>query len=219
METIIYAVIGTVVGGLILTFILKVIVPRLKDLLYRNKLARCIIQSVRDAFQGLNNWPDEQRNSSAYWTTRLFSELDRLAEKLNVEVRHDPRGGNPDWGEFLYDVCFLVTDGISQDSYFAPETPLKKVLLVLECEWGTGTKNILFDFTKLLIVRAELRVFVFSVDNERFEPILDDIKAAINAFTQVAKSDRYLICNVSQPLSQPLQFVLLDGRGKERYRT
>ena len=215
METIIYAVIGTVVGALILTFILKVIVPRLKDLLYRNKLARCLIQSVRNAFQGLNNWPDEEINSSTYWTTQLFSELDRLAEELDVDVRHNPKG-NPDWGEFLWDVCFLVTAGRHPQGNFAPKHPLKKVLLVLECEWERNTEKILFDFTKLLTARAELRVFVFCVDNERFEPILDAIKAAINAFTRVAKSDRYLICNVSHPLQ--FQFVLLDGRGKERYR-
>ena len=180
----------------------------------RNELARCVIQSVRDAFQGLNNWPDEQINSGLYWTIQLFSELDRLAEELDVDVRHDTAKGNPDWGEFLYDVCFLVTAGRHPQGNFAPQHPLKKVLLVLECEWQRDTENILFDFTKLLTARAELRVFVFSVDNEKFEPILDAIKAAINAFTQVAKSDRYLICSVSQPL----QFVLLDGRGKERYR-
>ena len=185
METIIYAVIGTVVGGLILTFILKVIVPRLKDLLYRNKLARCIIQSVRDAFENgnLNNM------NRGDMTGILFDELDRLAEDLCVDVRHRLQN-NPHLSEFLYDVCFLVTDGMSQYGYFAPETPLKKVLLVLECEWNQDNEDMLYDFTKLLTARAELRVFVFSVDSERFEPILDDIKAAINAFTQVAKSDR-----------------------------
>ena len=196
-----------------MTFILKVIVPRLKDLLCgtidRNELARRLIQSVRNAFENrdLNNMGRRDRTRS------LFSELDCLADCLGVDVRY--KGA---W-EFLYDVCFLVTAGRHPQGYFAPQNPLKKVLLVLECEWETDTEDILFDFTKLLTARAELRVFVFSVDSERFEPILDDIKAAINAFTQVAKSDRYLICNVSPPLSQPLQFVLLDGRGKERYRT
>ena len=142
--------------------------------------------------------------------------MDRLAEELDVDVRHDTAKGNPDWGEFLYDVCFLVTAGRHPQGNFAPQHPLKKVLLVLECEWERKTEDILFDFTKLLIARAELRVFVFSVNIERFEPILEDIKAAINAFTRVIKSDRYLICNVSHPLQ--FQFVLLDGRGKERYR-
>ena len=184
----------------------------------RNELACRIIQSVRDAFEGFNDWADEEINSSTYWTTQLFSELDRLAkelaEELVVDVRHDPRKGNPDWGEFLCDVCFLVTAGRHQQGYFAPQNPLKKVLLVLESEWEKDAENILFDFTKLLIARAELRVFVCAVDSKSFEPILEDIKAAINAFTQVAKSDRYLICNVSDPL----QFVLLDGEGNELCR-
>ena len=219
METIIYAVIGTVVGGLILTFTLKVIVPRLKDLLcgtrYRNELATLLIQSVRDAFQGLNTWTDKEKESSEHWTTRLFSALDRLAADLGVDIRHKPKG-NPNY-EFLYDVCFLVTGSRAPDG-FTPKTPLKQALIVLESEWDRGDKKqkILYDFSKLLIARVELRSLVFyTISSKDFDSIMRDVKALIAACEQGAQSDRYLICGIAL---QCLRFVLVDGRGKELYR-
>ena len=179
----------------------------------RNELARRLIQSVRDAFQGLNAWPDEERDSSAYWTTRLCTALDDLGNDLGVEVRHRPQG-NPNW-EFLYDVCFLVTGDRNTDGWFTPETPLKQALLVLESEWKRNRQEILYDFSKLLIARAELRSLVFwPICSEEFDAVMEDVKVLIVAF-EGAKSDRYLICGIEL---QCLRFALVNGRGKELYR-
>ncbi len=53
--------------------------------------------------------------------------------------------------EFLYDVTGLRYD----DERF-----LTRVALAAECEWGTQN-DIFYDFEKLLLVRADLRVMVF----------------------------------------------------------
>ena len=176
----------------------------------RNVLARRLIQSVRDAFQDLNTWADEEMESGTYWTTSLFTALDDLGNDLGVEVRHRPQG-NPN-REFLYDVCFLVTGDRNIDT---PETPLKQALLVLECEWKRTRQEILYDFSKLLIARAELRSLVFwTISSEDFDAVMEDVKVLIVAF-EGAKSDRYLICGIEL---QCLRFALVNGRGKELYR-
>ena len=188
----------------------------------RNELARRLIQSVRDVFQGLNTWPNEEKNSSKCWTTRLFAALDRLAEDLDVDIRHGPKRkeeNNRNW-EFLYDVCFFVPRrDEDSDGYFIPETPLKQALIVLECEWSRREKkkDILYDFSKLLIARAELRVLVFWTISrkEDFDSTMQDVKALIDAFEQGDEKDRYLICGIG---TRCLRFALVDGKGKELYR-
>ncbi len=174
----------------------------------RNELASRLIQSVRDAF--------ENRNLSTMtygeMSCSLFSELDRLAEDLGVDIRRSRTEEN--W-EFLYDVCLLVTGGRDPEGYFTPETPLRQTLLVLECEWNSKDKDKLYDFSKLLIARSELRSFVFYTNSsKKFDAIMQDVKTLIAAFKQGAQSDRYLICGLA---SDQLRFVLLDGRGNELY--
>lgn len=187
----------------------------------RNELACRLIQSVREAFQGLNTWTDKEKRSNKHWTNRLFSELDRLAVDLDVDIRHGPkRKGeeNLNW-EFLYDVCFFKPRDRNRDGYFIPETPLKQALIVLECEWNRSNKkqDILYDFAKLLLARAELRVLVFytTISSKDFDCTMQNVKALIAAFEQGDKEDRYLICGIG---SQCLRFALVDGEGKEVYR-
>ena len=179
----------------------------------RNELARRLIQSVRNAFENRNistmKWGDMTRS--------LFSELDCLGKDLCADVRHQPKG-KLNW-EFLYDVCFLEPGDRNPDGYFIPKTPLKQALIVLECEWNRGDnkQDILYDFSKLLMARAELRSLVFytTISSKDFDFTMQDVKALIAAFEQGAKSDRYLICGIG---SQCLRFALVDGRGKELYR-
>lgn len=178
-----------------------------------NGLIKSVIKSVQRAFKDLDTWTTEEKNRSEPFTNRLFFELHRLAEKLGVDIRmtyEQPRN----W-EFLYDVCFLVTTGTFRDrnGYFTSDAPLKRVVLVLECEWNTNSKEILYDFSKLLMARAELRSLVFYQSSlNGFESIIQNVKAAISAFEHGTQSDRYLICGL---VSQDLHFVLIDGKGKE----
>ncbi|MXZ00003.1 hypothetical protein F4Y93_04905 [Candidatus Poribacteria bacterium] len=178
----------------------------------RNELACRLIQSVRGAFENrdLNNmkWSDMTRS--------LFSELDCLAECLGADVRHKQIEEEKQNWEFLYDVCFFVTGGRDPQGYFTRQTPLKQALLVLECEWNQDNKEMLYDFSKLLLARSKLRAFVFYTDSsEKFDSTLEAVKALIDAFEQGAKSDRYLICGIG---CRSLRFALVDGRGEELCR-
>lgn len=176
-----------------------------------SNLVRSVQAAMQAAFKNFYTWEGE-KNSSRHYTKRLFCELRCLAEKRGVDIRLTWK--EPQNWEFLYDVCFLVTDNIKdQSGYFTSEAPLKRVLFVLECEWNSNNKEILYDFSKLLMARSKLRSLVFYKSSEEgFKSIIQDIKSAINAFEQGEQSDRYLICGL---VPQCLRFVLLDGEGNE----
>ena len=61
------------------------------------------------------------------------------------------KGGLADGGEFLFDVTCLQYDCNGYQ---------RGVPLVAECEWG-GKARIYYDFEKLLLARADVRVLVF----------------------------------------------------------
>ncbi len=178
-----------------------------------NRLINQAIGSVSAAFRDLDTWSIEEKNHSTPYTARLYSELHQLSEKLGFDVRLTYE--QPQNCEFLYDVCFLETTGAFRDSngYFSSDVPLKRAVLVLECEWNTDIKVILYDFSKLLMARSELRSLVFyKSTREGFDSVIQALKAAITAYEHGTQSDRYLICGL---VSQDLHFVLIDGKGNE----
>ena len=72
-------------------------------------------------------------------------------------------------GEWLYDVtCFR---------YEQPWPNQQKVLLVAEVEWGHNNPraDVLEDFAKLLVARAEVRVMVYNLDHMPFDELADYI--------------------------------------------
>lgn len=88
-----------------------------------------------------------------------------------------------DNGEWLFDMTWLSDrDGYMVDSF-----------LILESEW-LGGNELSNDFQKLLIGRADLRVFICSARNlEAARSIVDDRLREIRTFAKSAPQDRYLI--------------------------
>jgi hypothetical protein len=110
--------------------------------------------------------------------------MDALASTLNLVVRisrKEPRN----W-QFLYDVVFLETADpllLDDSGYFRPEASLKRLVIALESEWLRDPEEIIYDFTKLLVARATLRVFVFCPTiAEAAAAILERVAAAIRDF-------------------------------------
>ncbi|MXX12927.1 MAG: hypothetical protein F4Z86_05670 [Gemmatimonadetes bacterium] len=96
----------------------------------RNELACHLIQSVREAFQGLNTWTDKYKRSNKHWTKRLFSKLDCLAVDLGVDIRRGPKRKeekNLNW-EFLYD--FYTT--IKCEDFVSILERVKKLIAAFE---------------------------------------------------------------------------------------
>lgn len=85
--------------------------------------------------------------------------------------------------EWLYDVTWLAW---STDGSVALDVPL-----VLESEWKRS--GIGYDFDKLLLARAQLRVMVFeTVNRGQSETITSGLLRRIAAFAPSRPGDRYL---------------------------
>lgn len=106
-------------------------------------------------------------------------------------------------GEWLYDgICVQRDTDAAKDAWH-----LQRVHLIAEVEWGIKTLgHLLFDFQKLLVGRAEHRVFIW--DRQRKFNKTDDpaaaeraaeaselqvLKDAVATFTGSTDGDRYLL--------------------------
>jgi hypothetical protein len=120
-----------------------------------------VIRAVQSAFFDLNSWTDDEMYSSSRFTARTFPEFRKLAESLRYDVRFS--ASEPHNFEFLYDICFLKTSGEfnERNGYFYAKTPLRRSGLVRECEWSPREEEIVYDFSKLLLARADLRCLIF----------------------------------------------------------
>lgn len=163
------------------------------------------------AFGDVQSWAREELKSNAFFTNRLFPHLRDLARTLGLDVRCK---GSPN-SQFVYDVSFLITTGAFNDADgdFLPHATLKRLVLALESEWESKVESIVYDFSKLLVLREGLRVLVFYQSSEdRFRQVLQRVIAALEAYAAGSSDDRYLICAL---VSGSHRFVLLDGRGTQ----
>lgn len=172
-----------------------------------------VMDSVRAAFFDLDRWTDDEMCSSTRFSSRIFPEFRKLAENMHYDARFT--ASEPRNYEFLYDVSFLVTSGSfnERNGYFYSQTPLKRTVLVLECEWSPREEEIIYDFSKLLLARADLRCLIFYRNSQDLlDSCIYRAKAAIAAFEQSDSSDRYLLCGL---YARRPTFTLLDGNGQD----
>lgn len=177
---------------------------------------QALIEGVKDAVQraffDIKDWTDAQMNSSAYFSGCLFPELLVLGRKLECDVRTTAAKGQN--FEFLYDLVYLATSGFNENNgYFSAEKPLRRAVMVLECEWKPSENEIIYDFSKLLLARADLRCLIFFRNARRqVESVISKASAAIAAFEQGQDSDLYLLVGLH---GVERCYALLDGKGQD----
>lgn len=143
---------------------------------------------------------EQKLESTKWWTNQVMTALcDWSLEKgfwvdvsgMNEFAEAYPgRVGN----EFLYDLTCLKRDG----------EWLEEIPLVAECEWGKP-QGIEYDFQKLLLARADVRLMVFNGNHYRTDdPRSSDAKTSIESgglekfvdyikkYKQTKKGDAYL---------------------------
>jgi hypothetical protein len=176
-------------------------------------LVNGVKNAVQTAFYDLDRWTDEEMYSSRRFTARLFPEFRTLAEELLYDVRFscsEPRNY-----EFLYDICFLDTSkGFNErNGYFTVTSPLRRSVLVLECEWNPREEEIIYDFSKLLLARADLRCLVFYRNSQSLlNSCIARAERAIAQYEQGDIKDRYLLVGL---YGRQATFTMLDGNGRE----
>lgn len=127
-----------------------------------------------------SNALEEDWKSDADWTRAIKNRIGALGKDKRYWV-YASSADNVDGGEWLYDLTWL---NYSDDDLLCVE-------LALESEWLFN--EIDHDFQKLLVGRAELRVFIFQAKTE--EVALEQIKylkRQIVRFTKSEEGDSYL---------------------------
>jgi hypothetical protein len=120
-----------------------------------DKLEVKIMAELRRLERKGNRIPD----TYTAWTEAILTGLARLGKSLGYRVytsKGNPKG-DIDAGEWIYDLVWL---SYNRDGY------IQKMPLALESELSPNKKDLLDDFCKLLVARADHRVMIFSANNK-----------------------------------------------------
>ena len=180
-----------------------------KESLLQNELSRHILEMFSQIFQ---DYIFQRRNARKPNSNLIKYNLVNLGHKLGYRVYANGLNENQkkeQWDkykfvcrEFLYDVhWYLDIEG----KFYTPET----VRLVAESELGDTRKGdisglpnpaIKFDFQKLLVANAELRLMIFKVYKFKFLSELNDyFNYAIREYGRLQTGDCFLfICLVHE---------------------
>jgi len=138
------------------------------------------IRSVGECYRG-------RGSGNTAWTQLLKEKLGSAARELG----YTSCASGCERPEWLFDVTWLSKPG----------KHVVDVPLVLESEWYRG--GIEFDFDKLMLARAHLRVIVFeSRHRDQSVEIIAKLQQRISQFGQSRAGDRYLFAtweNVPEP--------------------
>ena len=122
----------------------------------------CLVNKIVAKFKRLEEEilqrdPSDRPQSDAVWTKKILTTLCNLGKCLKYEAWAAGTSRNPvpneyrERGEFLYDVSWRELDSSCRIISFP---------MVAECEWGP-LREIKYDFQKLLLARAKVRVMVY----------------------------------------------------------
>ncbi|MGO9606870.1 MAG: hypothetical protein ACLQAT_26350 [Candidatus Binataceae bacterium] len=151
-------------------------------------IALQVRQSIESTFAQAQaaGLPDRQ------WTFNILSELTRLGRGYGFKVR----GAKPPKDDFetgwLWDLTWVdIRNWHRPDS---ADGKLVELPLVLESEWNVRfVDEILWDFQKLLVARAHLRVMIFQqATKQKADQCLESMRDAIKTFSATHTGDRYL---------------------------
>lgn len=142
-----------------------------------------IADQVKEALTSLCEEHGEADWGAKGWTRRIKSAVAQLAKE--GQKAYASNADNVSGGEWLYDLTLLD---------YSPETRiLKRTILVLESEWSWDQREIEYDFHKLLLAKADLRVMVFQIKDEpACGKMFERLKILVAACEQAETEDRYL---------------------------
>lgn len=124
--------------------------------------------------------------SRGEWTRQVLTQLCRVGQNLGFSVCAS-RVDGADWGEWVWDVCWL-----------AGKKNLRSVAMAGECEWD-DVEHIKEDFQKLLVARASLRVMVCDgwwqpgCDDTEGRATAERLQRWVGEFEGGSEGDKYLL--------------------------
>ena len=139
-----------------------------------------------DSWQALENVSADlagQGVGTRVWTDTIMSALCAAGQTLGYYVCTS-RVANADQGEWLFDQVWMTrTQG-----------PLERIGLAVECEWSRDQREIFYDFRKLLVARADVRLMIFqALTAQAVQDRFDQLRAETQGFTQHQSGDYYML--------------------------
>jgi hypothetical protein len=138
-------------------------------------------EAVRQVLLRLQKGTNSIDDTSTEWTRAIKNEIGRLGSSLGYEVYASSCDFAED-GEWLFDLTWADID---KDEYF------RSIPLALESEWMPS--QVIDDFCKLLVSRAEHRVMVLWASNKasadnKVKELIDEVDNS----KMTRPGDRYL---------------------------
>lgn len=141
-----------------------------------------------------------ESNLNSEWTRAVKGTLERIAKRHGLDCRFSDRStGQPKNWEFLCDVLWLETESGSnrhKDGYFQKGYRIRRCILACEIEWS-GSEDMndrIYDFSKLLLMKAEHLLFVAEADNQATKTrLLDEMKAALEVCLEPPRPKSVLV--------------------------
>jgi hypothetical protein len=138
----------------------------------------------------MSKFAHEHGLSSTEWTSRVrewFSDAKPIGDSITVYARR----GN---GEFMVDLCHLT---YPRDRFPKPHERMKRwsavfetehfaIKLAMECEWISNYAEILDDASKLALLRADIKVMIFSSKGG----VCGDCESIMNKLAQLRRAAR-----------------------------
>jgi len=149
-----------------------------------------ISQNVAQIIEKLSGIPDlfPAGGSDGVWTAAIKKAVIELGKAKGYLLC---ASGFPDEAEteWLYDLVWFKND---------ENAHLQEIGLLLECEWIRDPYQIEYDFSKLLVGRAPIKVMIFQDYNGNLADLWKMLDDALTAFNAPAENETYILaayCN------------------------
>lgn len=148
-----------------------------------DKFLRKDIENVLIAFA--DEASAHQYKGDLSWTSGIMEKLAELGcETYDLHISTSAIDGyEKGW---LYDMVWYE---VEDDS----ENKLVRIPLVVESEWNISLRSIKYDFEKLLVANAGLRLMICQARTNKKELTLDYFEKAIKAYKQGQAGERFMI--------------------------
>jgi hypothetical protein len=105
------------------------------------------------------------------WTNRRFIRDKQILDKIRKLNGLDTVS---DLQEYMVDMCWTKVD---RRSWYS-----KRIEVAIECEWSSNEEELLWDFSKLLDLNAEIKVFIYDSRLNKQKIIENYLKKAIKSY-------------------------------------
>ena len=157
---------------------------------------------VRDCLAGLGV-------RDTVWTHAVKSELCAAGQALGYYVCTSGVA-QADHGEWLFDQVWM--------NWTLTPRQLKRIGLVVECEWSRTQAEIFDDFEKLLVARADVRLMIFqALTAPDVHALFARLRAETQGFPQHQSGDYYMLAGYDRATSSFLRdgFLINDALAVE----